>query len=48
MSSGGLLKTTEKKSRKPPIVKVHFLFGTRVLVDRRTAPRRYQLHEIVF
>jgi len=48
MSSGGLLTTADKKLRKPAIGKVHFLFGTRVIFDRRTGPPRYQLREIVF
>jgi hypothetical protein len=48
MSSGGLLKTAEKKLRKPATVKAQVLFRARVLGDRRTALRRYQLHEIIF
>jgi len=48
MSSGGLLKIADKKLRKPAIFEVLVLSGTRVLCDRRTGPRRYQLREIVF
>jgi len=45
MSSGALLNIADKKLRKPAILKVLVLCETRVLVDRRTGPRRYQLRE---